>query len=77
MTVPASEGVFSFGGQTGRGTLAGTFYRHKMLDVNIGTQQAVQYFPQEVGGGVHPTGAFKGVITVMVGSLSFEGDSLS
>ena len=60
MTVPASEGVFSFAAQTGRGSLGTTWFRHKMLDVDIGTRQSVQYFPQEVGGGVHPTGAFKG-----------------
>lgn len=60
MTVPASEGVFSWGAQSAKETLATTWYRHKMQDVNIGTNQAVQYFPPEVGGGVHPTGAFKG-----------------
>jgi len=60
MTIPASEGVFSWGPQTAKETLATTWYRHKMLDVNLGTSQAVQYFPPEVGGGFHPTGAFKG-----------------
>ena len=59
MTVQASEGIFGFGPQSAKGTLASTWYRHKANDVNLGTIQNVQYFPQEVGGGIHPTGAFK------------------
>lgn len=59
MTVPASEGIFSFGPQSAKGTLASTWYRHKATRVNIGPQQVVQQFPPEIGGGLHPTGAFK------------------
>lgn len=60
MTIAASESIVGWGPQSAKGTLATTWYRHKALDVNLGTQQAVQYFPQEVGGGFHLTGAFKG-----------------
>lgn len=59
MTVSAVEGVFGYGAQTAKGTLATTWYRHKALDVNLGMMQSVNYFPQEVGGGIHPTGVFK------------------
>lgn len=59
MTVPASEGIFGFAAQSAKGSLGSTWYRHKASDVNLGTQQSVQFFPPEVGGGVHPTGAFK------------------
>lgn len=59
MTVASSEAVFSYGGQSAKGTLATTWYRHKASRVNIGPQQVIQQFPPEIGGGFHPTGAFK------------------
>lgn len=59
MTVAASQGVIGWGGQTAKGTLATTWYRHKAVQVETGAQQDVRQFPQEVGGGFHPTGAYK------------------
>lgn len=59
MTVAASSAVFGFGPQTAKGTLATTWYRHKATRVNVGSQQVVEQFPAEIGGGFHPTGAYK------------------
>jgi hypothetical protein len=59
MTVPASPGVFSWAPQAAKGTLGDTWFRHKASRVNVGPQQTIQQFPPEIGGGIHPTGAFK------------------
>ena len=59
MTVAASEGIFAFGPQTAKGSVASTWYRHKASRVGVGPQQVIQQFPQEIGGGIHPTGAYK------------------
>ena len=59
MTVPSSPAVFSYGPQEAKGTLATEFYRHKAARVDAGPQQMIQQFPPEIGGGFHPTGAFK------------------
>ena len=59
MTVAASESIFGYGPQAAKGTLASTFYRHKATRVNVGPQQVIRQFPPEIGGGFHPTGAYK------------------
>lgn len=59
MTVASTEGVFSYGGQVAKGTLATTWYKHKATRVNVGPQQTIRQFPPEIGGGFHPTGAYK------------------
>lgn len=59
MTVASSPSVFGFGGQSAKGTMATTWYRHKALRANVGPRQVVQQFPPELGGGFAPTGAFK------------------
>jgi len=59
MTVASSSAVFSYGGQAAKGTLATTWYRHKAARVDVGPQQSIRQFPPELGGGFHPTGAFK------------------
>ena len=38
MTVASTEAVFSYGGQSAKGTLATTWYRHKASRVNVGPQ---------------------------------------
>lgn len=60
MTVLAQTGAFGWGIQTAKGTLATVWYRHKANDINFGTQQDLRTFPLEVGGGITPTGAYKG-----------------
>lgn len=59
MTVSASGAVVGFGCQTAKGTQATTWYRHKAIRADVGPQQDIQQFPPEIGGGFHPTGAFK------------------
>jgi len=59
MTVAASAGIFGFGPQSAKGTLATTWYRHKATRVGVGPQQVIRQFPPEIGGGIHPTGAYK------------------
>lgn len=59
MTVAATESIFGFGPQEAKGTLATTWYRHKAARVDLGPQQTIRQFPPEIGGGYHPTGAYK------------------
>ena len=59
MTVAASESIFAFGPQSAKGSWASTYYRHKASRVNVGPQQVIRQFPPEIGGGFHPTGAYK------------------
>lgn len=59
MTVAASQGVAGWGAQTAKGSIATTWYRHKATRVDLGAQQDIRQFPPEVGGGFHPTGAYK------------------
>jgi len=59
MTVASTEAIFGFGPQPAKGTLATTWYRHKAARVDLGPQQTIRQFPPEIGGGYHPTGAYK------------------
>ena len=64
MTVSASTGVFSFAPQaykSDHGSYAAptNWYRHKVASAALGPVQDIQQFPPEVGGGYHPTGAYK------------------
>lgn len=59
MTIAASQGVIGWAPQAAKGTLGTDWKRHKAITVAIGTQQDIQQFPPEVGGGFHPTGAYK------------------
>src|SRR3972149_11587005 len=59
MTTLGQAGVFSFGQQAAKGTIAATWYRHKAMDINLGAAQDLRTFPLECGGGLTPTGAYK------------------
>jgi len=59
MTVATNEAILGFGPQPAKGTLATTWYRHKGSRVDFGPQQTIRQFPPEIGGGFHPTGAYK------------------
>src|SRR3989442_11744215 len=59
MTVTGQKGLFAFGLQSDKGTLATDFYRHFVNDVNLGPVQDVRSFPLEVGSVVVPTGGYK------------------
>lgn len=71
MTVSAMPGVFGWALQSAKGSfIAGdssNWYRHYVTQTDLGAQQVIQQFPAEVGGGFHPTGAFK--------SMAFGGGS--
>jgi len=51
MTTLGQAGVFSFGQQSAKGTIAATWYRHKAMDINLGAAQDLRTFPLECGGG--------------------------
>ena len=59
MTVTAAAGVWGFGIQAAKGTLATVWYRHRAADINFGPIQDLRSFPLEVGGIVTPTGGYK------------------
>lgn len=59
MTITSQAGVFSYGLQAAKGTLATTWYRHRAMDINFGPVQDLRTFMLEVGGIVTPTGAYK------------------
>lgn len=67
MTVAASNAEFGIApqasGKLGSATFVPASYtwrRYKVTRVGFGTQQVQQNFPQEIGGGLTPTGAYKG-----------------
>lgn len=55
MAVTSQAGVFSFGGQSAKGTLATTFYRHRASNVDLVTISDDRLGPPEVGGQPVPT----------------------
>lgn len=59
MAVTAQAGIFSFGPQAAKGTLATTFYKHRALDVDLGVQDDVRLGGLEVGGLPVPTFPYK------------------
>lgn len=62
MSVTGQAGVFAYGIQSAKGTLASTWYRHKAMDISFGAQQDAKTFPLEVGGIITPTGSYKGMV---------------
>ena len=73
MTVSAMPGVLGWALQPAKGSyVAGdssSWYRHYVDRTDIGSQQVIQQFSAEVGGGFHPTGAFK--------SMAFGGGTVT
>src|ERR1700693_550642 len=59
MTVTGQAGVFSYGIQSAKGSLATAWYRHFANDINFGPVQDERSFPLEVGSIVVPTGGYK------------------
>lgn len=55
MAVTAQTGVLSFGGQSAKGTVASTFYKHRSSDIDLATISDDRIGPQEVGGIPTPT----------------------
>lgn len=59
MAITAQAGVFSFGPQASKGTLAPVFHRHRAVDVDLGIQDDVRLGQLEVGGLPVPTFPYK------------------
>lgn len=59
MSVTAQAGMFGFGPQTGKGVLATTWYRHRAVNVDLGTIDEVREGAPEVGGMAVPTFPYK------------------
>lgn len=55
MAVTAQTGIFSFGGQSAKGTAASTFYKHYASDIDLAPISDDRLGPPEVGGIVVPT----------------------
>ncbi len=69
MAVTAQTGTFSFGGQTGKGTIAATFYRHRASDIDLATISDDRLGPPEVGGSPVPTIPFRAGVLASGGAL--------
>lgn len=59
MSVSAQAGIIGFGPQSGKGTLATTFYRHRAVMVDLDLADDVREGPPEVGGLAVPTFPYK------------------
>lgn len=75
MSILSQNGVFSVGIQSAKGVAATTFYRHKMLGVQVGGQEMSMPWADEVGGTPYPegllkTGAFVGGNVILQPRLS-------
>jgi hypothetical protein len=68
MAVTAQAGIFGFGGQSGKGTLASTFYRHRAADVDLSAISDDRLGPPEVGGIPTPTIPYRAGILVSGGA---------
>jgi hypothetical protein len=53
-------GDFAYGPQTGMGSIATTYYRHRATMAGVGAVQDMRNLPLEIGGALNPTGAYKG-----------------
>ncbi|MHA2383919.1 MAG: hypothetical protein ACXACT_15200 [Candidatus Thorarchaeota archaeon] len=71
MAVTAQAGVFSFGGQSAKGTVASTFYQHRAADIDLATISDDRLGPPEVGGIPTPT------IPYRAGVLATGGATIS
>lgn len=69
MAVTAQAGTFSFGGQTGKGTVAATYYRHRASDIDLATISDDRLGPPEVGGVPVPTIPYRAGVQAAGGAL--------
>lgn len=59
MAVTAQAGALSWGPQTGKGSVASTFYRHRAVDIDLSILDDVRLGQLEVGGTPIPTFPYK------------------
>jgi hypothetical protein len=69
MAVTAQTGVFSFGGQAGKTTIATTFYQHRASDIDLATISDDRLGPPEVGGEPVPTIPYRAGVMASGGAL--------
>lgn len=69
MAVTAQAGVFSFGAQTGKGTLSATFYQHRASDIDLATISDDRLGPPEVGGVPVPTIPYRAGVMAAGGAM--------
>lgn len=69
MAVTAQTGIFSFGGQSAKGTIAATFYQHRGSDIDLATVSDDRLGPPEVGGIPTPTIPYRAGVMATGGAL--------
>lgn len=71
MAVTAQTGVLSFGGQSGKGSVASTFYKHRAANVDLSTISDDRLGPPEVGGDPVPTIPYRAGVLVTGGATVY------
>lgn len=69
MAVTAQSGIFSFGGQTAKGTIAATYYQHRAQNIDLGIVSDDRIGPPEVGGISTPTFPYRAGVSATGGAL--------
>lgn len=64
MAVTAQPGILSWGGQTGKGSVATQFYQHRAADIDLGVVSDDRLGPPEVGGINTPTIPYRAGVLV-------------
>src|SRR3990172_3704353 len=69
MAVTAQSGIFSFGGQSAKGTIAATYYQHRGQNIDLGIVSDDRIGPPEVGGISTPTFPYRAGVSATGGAL--------
>lgn len=69
MAVTAQSGIFSFGGQSAKGTIAATYYQHRAQNIDLGVVSDDRIGPPEVGGISTPTFPYRAGVSATGGAL--------
>lgn len=68
MSLTAAAGIFGFGPQSGKESVATSFYRHRAIDVDLSVMDDTRLGPLEVGGTPVPTFPYKAGYAVQGGA---------
>lgn len=71
MSVTAQAGVFSWGGQSAKGTVATTLYKHRAADIDLGAISDDRLGPPEVGGIPTPTFPYRAGVLAAGGATIY------
>lgn len=69
MAITSQTGIFSFGPQVAKGTIASTFYQHRGSDIDLATLSDDRLGPPEVGGQPTPTIPYRAGVMASGGAL--------